>query len=72
MNIDKSKILNNICYTELVYGWTNKKLKTEFSKSEIEKMIYKLLAETNKSNFLKLEKLLRNNHRKRNKSSRKT
>jgi hypothetical protein len=56
MDIDKSKILNNICYTELVYGRINKKLKTTFSKSEIEKMIYKLLAETDKSKFLKIGK----------------
>ena len=56
MNIDKTKILNNICYTELVYGRINKKLKTTFSKSEIEKMIYELLADTNKSNFLKIGK----------------
>ena len=56
MNIDKTKILNNICYTELVYGRINKKLKTTFSKSEIEKMIYELLADTNKSNFFKIFK----------------
>jgi hypothetical protein len=56
MDIDKSKILGNICYTELVYGRINKKLRTTFSKSEIEKMIYKLLAETDKRNFLKIGK----------------
>ncbi|MEN9488695.1 MAG: hypothetical protein RL494_960 [Bacteroidota bacterium] len=55
MDIDKSRILNNICYTELVYGRINKKLKTTFSKSEIEKIIYKLLAATDESNFFKLE-----------------
>lgn len=53
MNIYKSKILNNICYTELVYGRINKKLKSTFSKSEIEKMIYKLLSETSESSFIK-------------------
>ncbi|WP_078213292.1 DUF3781 domain-containing protein [Flavobacterium sp. LM5] len=56
MNIDKSKILNNICYTELVYGRINKKLKTTFSKSEIERIIYKLLAETDEGNFMKIGK----------------
>jgi hypothetical protein len=56
MDIDKSRILNNICYTELVYGRINKKLKTTFSKSEIEKIIYKLLAATDESNFLKIGK----------------
>ena len=56
MNIDKTKILNNICYTELVYGRINKKLKSTFSKSEIEKMIYKILSETDESDFLKIGK----------------
>jgi hypothetical protein len=56
MNIDKSKILDNICYTELVYGRINKKLKSTFSKSEIEKMIYKILSETDESRFIKIGK----------------
>ena len=56
MDIDKSKILDNICYTELVYGRINKKLKSTFSKSEIEKMIYKILSETDESDFLKIGK----------------
>lgn len=56
MDIDKSKILYNICYTELVYGRINKKLKTTYSKTEIEKLIYKLLAETDESDFVKIGK----------------
>jgi hypothetical protein len=56
MNIDKSKILNNICYTELVYGRINRKLKTTYLKSEIERIIYKLLAETDEGNFMKIGK----------------
>ncbi len=56
MNIDKSKILNNICYTELVYGRINKKLKTNYLKSEIEKIIYELLTETDEGNFMKFGK----------------
>jgi hypothetical protein len=56
MNIDKSKILDNICYTELVYGRINKKLKSTFSKSEIEKMIFKILSETDESRFIKIGK----------------
>lgn len=56
MDIDKSKIINNICYTELVYGRINKKLKSIFSKSEIEKMIYKILSETDESRFIKIGK----------------
>lgn len=56
MKIDKSNILNNICYTELVYGRINKKLKTTYSKTDIEKMICKLLEETDESDFLKIGK----------------
>ncbi len=56
MDIDKSKILDNICYTELVHGRINKKLKTTFLKSEIEKMIYKILSEIEESDFLKIGK----------------
>lgn len=56
MDIDKSKIINNICYTELVYGRINKKLKSTFSKSEIEKIIYKILSETDESRFIKIGK----------------
>ncbi|MBS1652849.1 MAG: DUF3781 domain-containing protein [Bacteroidetes bacterium] len=56
MRIDKSKILNNICYTELVYARINKKLKTTFSKREIEKMIYKIIFETAESCFVKIGK----------------
>ena len=56
MDIDKSKILDNICYTELVYGRINKKLKSTFSKKEIEKLIYKLLSETDESSFIKIGK----------------
>ena len=56
MDIDKSKILNNICYTELVYGRINKKLKITYSKSELEKMIYKLLSETDENDFVKIGK----------------
>ena len=43
MNINKSEILNKICYTELVYGRINKKLNTTFSKSEIERLIFDLI-----------------------------
>lgn len=43
MNINKSEILNKICYTELVYGRINKKLNATFSKSEIEQLIFDLI-----------------------------
>ena len=56
MDIDKSKILDNICYTELVYGRINKKLKTASSKSEIERTIYKILLETSARDYVKIGK----------------
>lgn len=46
MSIDKTEILKNICYTELVYERINKKLKTNYSKSEIEIMLFNILKET--------------------------
>ena len=36
MNINKQEILENICYTELVYGRINKKLNINLSKKQIE------------------------------------
>ena len=56
MNIDKNKILNNICYTELVYDRINKKLKSSFSKSEIETKLFETIKETEISNFEKIGK----------------
>ena len=47
MNTYKKEILNNICYTELVYGRINKKLNLELSKQEIETLINSILLETN-------------------------
>lgn len=56
MNIDKNKILINICYTELVYGRINKKLKSNLSKVEIEKSISEIIKETPINNFEKIGK----------------
>ena len=36
----KTAILENICYTALVYGRINKKLNSRLSTSEIEAMLY--------------------------------
>ncbi|MCB9001498.1 MAG: DUF3781 domain-containing protein [Bacteroidales bacterium] len=62
----KAEILENICYTELVYERINKKLKTQLSKVEIEKMILKTIKETNESLFQKIGKniYVTNNERK--------
>ena len=51
MNINKTEIVNNICYTELVYERINKKLDTRFSKSEIEKMLFNIIKQTHEKFF---------------------
>ena len=56
METIKHKILHNICYTELVYNRINKKLNTEFSKEQIEKLIFKIINETEESSFSKIGK----------------
>ena len=56
MIVDKIKILNSVCYTELVYGRINKKLKSNYSKSEIEKFIFDILNETPEGFFQKIGK----------------
>lgn len=53
MKINKQKILENICYTELVYGRINKKLNIKFSRNKIEEFIYKILKETEEQFFSK-------------------
>lgn len=53
MNNYKSDILDNICYTDLVYKRINKKLKIELSKNEIEEMISAIIKETDESEFHK-------------------
>ncbi|MCL2039026.1 MAG: DUF3781 domain-containing protein [Bacteroidetes bacterium] len=45
--------INKICYTELVYQRINKKLNTQFSKQEIEKMIFDIIEKTEESYFEK-------------------
>ena len=49
----KEEILRNICYTELVYERINKKLNIDFSKEEIEKMIYEVIEQTDMKKFQK-------------------
>ena len=56
MNSYKKEILNNICYTELVYARINKKLKLELSKSEIEAYLLKVLKATEISFYTKIGK----------------
>lgn len=56
MKINKTEILENICYTELVYGRINKKLSSNFSKSEIENLLQNIINETEIENFQKIGK----------------
>ncbi|MGV8963428.1 MAG: DUF3781 domain-containing protein [Candidatus Saccharimonadaceae bacterium] len=54
--MNKSEILKNICYTELVYDRINKKLNSDFSKSEIENMLLNFIRETEEASFQKIGK----------------
>lgn len=56
MDINKQRIIKNICYTELVYGRINKKLNTNYSKSQIERLILDVLTETKEGNYSKTGK----------------
>lgn len=56
MSIDKNQIIQNICYTELVYGRINKKLKTQFSITEIEILFLKILTETPEDKYIQIGK----------------
>ena len=49
----KAEILKTICYTELVYGRINKKLKSDYSVNEIENMLFNIIETTNESCFKK-------------------
>jgi hypothetical protein len=53
MNEAKTKIINNLCYTEAVYDRINKKLKSTYSKEDIELMLLDILKETDKVNYIK-------------------
>lgn len=52
----KSDILSKICYTELVYHRINKKMNSNLSKLEIEKMLFVAIKETPNSSFKKTGK----------------
>lgn len=56
MSINKTDILNKICYTELVYDRINKKLNSKFSKSEIEKMLVDIILGTQERFFQRIGK----------------
>lgn len=52
----KTEILNNICYTELVYNRINKKLNINYLKSEIEKMLFDIIQQTEEKFFQRIGK----------------
>lgn len=56
MNINKQKILENICYTELAYYRINKKLNIKYLKNQIEEYLLRILKETDKAFFKKTGK----------------
>ena len=56
MTVNKQKILENICYTELVYERINKKLHTTLSKKQIEEYLLHILTDTDDKFFTKTGK----------------
>lgn len=56
MKNKKQEILHKHCYTNLVYGRINKKLNTNFSNTESELFIRKIIEETEVSQFEKIGK----------------
>ncbi|ANQ52208.1 DUF3781 domain-containing protein [Flammeovirga yaeyamensis] len=49
----KTDILNNICYTDLVYGRINKKLSINLSNDEVEKFVLMIIKESDEKDFIK-------------------
>ena len=62
----KKEILDKLCYTELVYGRINKKLKIELSKDKIEELITTVILETDENKFIKTGKNIYITNEKRN------
>ncbi len=56
MNICRSELLSKICYTELVYGRIQKKLKRQLSKRAIEELLYQTIQETPAGFFQRIGK----------------
>lgn len=62
----KKEVLDEICYTELVYGRINKKLSIDLSKNEIEELILAIILETDEDEFIKTGKNIYITSNKRN------
>ncbi|MBN9293041.1 MAG: DUF3781 domain-containing protein [Flavobacteriia bacterium] len=54
--MNKKEILDNICYTELVYERINKKLNSRFSKPQIEQLLFKIIEQEKEASFLRIGK----------------
>ena len=52
----KQQIIENLCYTELVYERINKILSTEFSNGQIELLIIQILKKTDEKFYTKTGK----------------
>ncbi|MDX9771649.1 MAG: DUF3781 domain-containing protein [Tenuifilaceae bacterium] len=52
----KQKIIENLCYTDLVYKRINKKLATDLSNVQIESFIDEILKTTNEKFYIKTGK----------------
>ncbi len=62
----KKEILDKLCYTKLVYGRINKKLKFDLSKDKIEELITTVILETDETDFVKTGKNIYITNEKRN------
>jgi hypothetical protein len=56
MTDSKQIIIENLCYTELVYERINKKLTTDFTKGQIELFVDEILRKTNEKFYIKTGK----------------
>ena len=54
--MNKRDIINNLCFTELVYGRINKKLNIKLSKQAIEEFIVSIIKETEETYIVKIGK----------------
>jgi hypothetical protein len=53
MTVRKQTIIENLCYTELVYGRINKKLAVDYTKGQIELFIDDVLKKTSEEFYIK-------------------
>ncbi|WP_157482367.1 DUF3781 domain-containing protein [Geofilum rubicundum] len=56
MCINKWEILDKICYTDLVYGRINKKLKSQLSMAQIEELLFQVIQKTSADDFQRIGK----------------